>query len=290
MQTSVASTAQASVPTRRHWLDGGGSEVDLMRSPSSDSQPRVLAPEVKDGFLPSGGFRSGPNPWLRFSRSDQVADFGAVMDMNLVTSLLAMRQTMTRDTISMSMIKKQHELDMSLVDMLTEAIQSTPPPGQGGSGRQDGLIFRAARRRRPAVRHPFIRPAPAPIRVHARAERQTHVRHAGRPVDGRQTPKVRLRATDGDQGIDDAVRRRREFHSAGPCRMASSQPSASTSTVDGRPRATPVFLRRSKASKARIAEDRQIGKPASARKPCALSMASPPVSRLIGTKRRTSSL
>lgn len=54
------------------------------------------------------------------------------MDMDLVTSLLAMRQTMTRDTISMSVIKKQHELDMSLVDMIAEAIQSTPPPGQGG--------------------------------------------------------------------------------------------------------------------------------------------------------------
>ena len=40
-----------------------------------------------------------------------------------------------------------------------------------------------------------------------------------------------------------------EFHSAGPCRMAISQPSASTRTVEGRPSATPVALRRSKASK-----------------------------------------
>ena len=54
------------------------------------------------------------------------------MDMTLVTSLLAAQQGATRGAISLSMVKQQHQMDMSLVQMITEAVQSVPPPGQGG--------------------------------------------------------------------------------------------------------------------------------------------------------------
>jgi hypothetical protein len=53
------------------------------------------------------------------------------MDMSIVTSLLAARQNATREAISLSVVKQQHQMDMSLVDMLTKAVQSAPQPGQG---------------------------------------------------------------------------------------------------------------------------------------------------------------
>ena len=53
------------------------------------------------------------------------------MDMSLVTSLLSARQSATRDAISLSMVKQNHEMEMSIVNMLTEAVQNAPPPGQG---------------------------------------------------------------------------------------------------------------------------------------------------------------
>jgi hypothetical protein len=54
------------------------------------------------------------------------------MDMSIVTSLLAARQNATREAISLSVAKQQHQMELNLVNMLTEAVQSVPPPGQGG--------------------------------------------------------------------------------------------------------------------------------------------------------------
>jgi hypothetical protein len=52
------------------------------------------------------------------------------MDMSIVTSLLAARQSATRDAISMSVVKQQHQMEMNMVQMLTEAVENIPPPGQ----------------------------------------------------------------------------------------------------------------------------------------------------------------
>ena len=53
------------------------------------------------------------------------------MDLSLVTSLLSARQSATREAISLSVVKQQHEMDLSLANMLMEAVKSAPPPGQG---------------------------------------------------------------------------------------------------------------------------------------------------------------
>lgn len=53
------------------------------------------------------------------------------MDMNMVTSLLAARQGATRDAISMSVVKQQHEMELGIANMLMEAVKNVPPPGQG---------------------------------------------------------------------------------------------------------------------------------------------------------------
>ncbi len=53
------------------------------------------------------------------------------MDVTLVAALLAARQSATRETMSLSMVRQQHLMDLSLVDMLTQAIKAAPQPGQG---------------------------------------------------------------------------------------------------------------------------------------------------------------
>ena len=53
------------------------------------------------------------------------------MDMGLVTSLMAARQSATRDAISLSVVKNQHEMEMGIANMLAEAVKSAPAPGQG---------------------------------------------------------------------------------------------------------------------------------------------------------------
>lgn len=53
------------------------------------------------------------------------------MDIGLVTSMLAARQSATREAISLSVVKQQHEMELNLANMLAEAVKSAPPPGQG---------------------------------------------------------------------------------------------------------------------------------------------------------------
>jgi hypothetical protein len=53
------------------------------------------------------------------------------MDLTLLTSLLGARQSATRDAMALSMVKKQHEMELNMIEMLTEVAQSAPPPGQG---------------------------------------------------------------------------------------------------------------------------------------------------------------
>ena len=53
------------------------------------------------------------------------------MDIGLVTSLLSARQSATRQAISLSVVKQQHEMELSLINMLADAVKNAPPPGQG---------------------------------------------------------------------------------------------------------------------------------------------------------------
>ena len=52
--------------------------------------------------------------------------------VDVATQLMAMRMGATQQAASMAIIKKNHEMEMSLVNMLTEVARSAPAPsGQG---------------------------------------------------------------------------------------------------------------------------------------------------------------
>lgn len=55
------------------------------------------------------------------------------MDMTDVTSqLLAMRMSGTQQAMQMAMLKKSHEMEMAMVNMVAEVAKSAPAPsGQG---------------------------------------------------------------------------------------------------------------------------------------------------------------
>lgn len=55
------------------------------------------------------------------------------MNSTIATAAVATNQAMARQQAQMSMIKQQHEMQMSLISMLTEAVESAPvPEGVGG--------------------------------------------------------------------------------------------------------------------------------------------------------------
>lgn len=54
------------------------------------------------------------------------------MDIGLATSIMAAKQGATREQISIAVVKQQHQQDLNLVQMLTDAVRSVPPSGQGG--------------------------------------------------------------------------------------------------------------------------------------------------------------
>lgn len=52
--------------------------------------------------------------------------------MDVTTQLLAMRMAGTQQAAQMAIIKKTHEMEMGLVNMIAEAAKSAPAPaGQG---------------------------------------------------------------------------------------------------------------------------------------------------------------
>lgn len=54
------------------------------------------------------------------------------MSMELATSVLAAKQAATQQTAQFKIMKKQHDMQMDLINMLTEVAQSAPlPAGQG---------------------------------------------------------------------------------------------------------------------------------------------------------------
>lgn len=54
-----------------------------------------------------------------------------VMDIDPVASVLAARAAGTQHAISLAVLKKNHEMDMQLVNMLDQQVRAAPPPGQG---------------------------------------------------------------------------------------------------------------------------------------------------------------
>ena len=53
------------------------------------------------------------------------------MNTDLTTQLLALRSMTTEHAVGIAVLKKQHEVDMSLIQMLDQAARAAPPPGQG---------------------------------------------------------------------------------------------------------------------------------------------------------------
>ncbi len=53
------------------------------------------------------------------------------MDLDLTSQLLAARSAGTQQSIAIAVLKKQHEMDMSLIQMVDQVARAAPPPGQG---------------------------------------------------------------------------------------------------------------------------------------------------------------
>lgn len=53
------------------------------------------------------------------------------MDTDLAGSLLVARAASTQQSVALAVVKKQHEMQMALVQMVDEVARAAPPPGQG---------------------------------------------------------------------------------------------------------------------------------------------------------------
>jgi len=53
------------------------------------------------------------------------------MDMDLTASLLAARTASTQQSVALAVVKKNHEMQQAMVQMIDEVARSAPPPGQG---------------------------------------------------------------------------------------------------------------------------------------------------------------
>ena len=55
---------------------------------------------------------------------------------DMAAAAVAMKQAQTQNTMQIMMTKKSHEMEMSLINMLTEAIENVPAPAPQGMGTQ----------------------------------------------------------------------------------------------------------------------------------------------------------
>lgn len=53
------------------------------------------------------------------------------MDIDPVASVLAARTAGTQNTIQLAVLKKSHEMEMSLLSMIDQQVRAAPPAGQG---------------------------------------------------------------------------------------------------------------------------------------------------------------
>ena len=53
------------------------------------------------------------------------------MDIDPVASVLAARTAGTQGAIQLAVLKKNHEMEMQLVNMVDQQVRAAPPAGQG---------------------------------------------------------------------------------------------------------------------------------------------------------------
>lgn len=53
------------------------------------------------------------------------------MEGDLATALIGARTAATQQSIALAVLKKSHEMQMALVQMIDETARAAPPPGQG---------------------------------------------------------------------------------------------------------------------------------------------------------------
>jgi hypothetical protein len=53
------------------------------------------------------------------------------MDTDLSSQLIAAQTSQPRFSAQVAIVKKNHEMEMALVQMVDEVARSAPPPGQG---------------------------------------------------------------------------------------------------------------------------------------------------------------
>lgn len=51
--------------------------------------------------------------------------------MELAGSIMAVKQAATQQTAQMKILKKSHDMEMAMIDMIAQTAKSAPPPGQG---------------------------------------------------------------------------------------------------------------------------------------------------------------
>lgn len=53
------------------------------------------------------------------------------MDVGIAASVMATKQSATQQTAAMKIMKKEHDMQTALIDMIDTAVRSAPQPGQG---------------------------------------------------------------------------------------------------------------------------------------------------------------
>ena len=53
------------------------------------------------------------------------------MDMDLATQMTALQGARTLFSAQIAIVKKNHEMEMALVNMVDQVARAAPPPGQG---------------------------------------------------------------------------------------------------------------------------------------------------------------
>ncbi len=56
------------------------------------------------------------------------------MAEDLTVQLLAMQQSGTRELAQIAVVRKQHDMDMAVLDMIDEVAGKAPPPAPPGTG------------------------------------------------------------------------------------------------------------------------------------------------------------
>ena len=53
------------------------------------------------------------------------------MDMDLATQMTALQGARTQFSAQIAIVKKNHEMEMDLINMVDQVARAAPPPGQG---------------------------------------------------------------------------------------------------------------------------------------------------------------